>query len=68
VKSRISSIMVELEMERRDKMWFRVIVGLPHQGLDPSRDCNHVGDRELEAMFELKKPMRGYVYTDQGSG
>jgi hypothetical protein len=56
--------MVELEMERGDEMWFRVVVGLPHQRLDPSRDCNHVGDWELEAMFGPKKPMRGYVYTD----
>jgi hypothetical protein len=60
----MSSTLVESEMERGDKMWFRVVVGLPYQGLDPSRDCNHVGDWELETMFGPKKPTRGYDYTD----
>ena len=45
-------------------MWFRVVVGLPYQGLDLSRDCNHIGDWELEAMFGLKDPMKRYIYTD----
>jgi hypothetical protein len=62
----MSSSMVESELERGDEMWFWVVVGLPYQGLDPSRDCNHMGNWELEAMFGPKKPMRGYVYFDAG--
>jgi hypothetical protein len=63
-RTSMSSPMVELKLERGDKMWFRVVVGLPYQGLDPSMDCNHVGNRELEAMFGGKKPNREYVYTN----
>ncbi|KAG0631976.1 hypothetical protein M758_1G295500 [Ceratodon purpureus] len=58
---------MEREKQERNEEWFASEVCLPNWGLDPSRDCNHVEDSELERMFGERQMQKGYFYPNAKS-
>ena len=58
-----SSKMSRRRLERGREAWFASEAHLPNNGLDPTRDCNHVSNEELQFMFGSKEKNKGYVYT-----
>ena len=60
----MSSEQGEQQGEIGTEAWFATIAKLPCGGLDPSRDCNHVSDEEIIAMFGDKLKGRGYQYSE----
>ena len=60
----MSSEQREQQEEIGTEVWFATIVKLPWGGMDPSRDCNHVSDEEITAMFGEKLKCRGYQYSE----
>ena len=60
----MSSKQREQHEEIGTEAWFSTIVKLPCNGLDPSRDCNHISDEEITTMFEEKLKCKGYQYWE----
>ena len=58
----VSKLMERGNMDRGKESWFASEVSLPNNGLDPSRDVNHVHNEELVKVFGPRQQNKGYFY------